>query len=96
MNIDFFFSDNTTTPVASFETAFTAQSYLLQYMFRKDFPVNPTAPYAGPLSGWSTFGVDATVANITIANFEFGPEDELKTTRCTYINELLVDPENGV
>lgn len=65
-------------------------------MFREDFPLTPNAPYTGPISGWPAFGLNRTVANITIAGFEFGPEDELISTRCAFIDELLMDEGNGV
>lgn len=93
---DFFFADNTTTPVASIETAFAAESYLLQYIYRKDFLATSEARYAGPISRWEMFSANDTVANMTLSGFEFEPEDSRTAERCAFINALLMDPVNGV
>ncbi len=94
--LDFFFADNATTPVVSFDTAYEAQNYLLEFMFRKDFPANPQAPYLLPFSSWPTYAQGQTAANITVKGFEFGPQDEALAARCAFINELIMDPANGV
>ena len=88
--------DNTSTPVASLESAFAAQNYLLQFMFRQDFPVRPNASYAGRLSDWPVFSNNETVANIAVKGFEFGPQGRATMERCRFINELVLDPANGV
>jgi len=93
---DFFFADNTTTPVASIETAFAAESYLLQYMYGKDLLAAPKAQQAGPISGWRVFGANHIIANIKLSGFEFGLEDSRTAERCAFINDLLMDPVNGV
>jgi hypothetical protein len=82
--------------VASIETAFAAESYLLQYMYGKDLLAPPKALHAGPISGWEVFGTNHTVANMKINGFEFGPEDSKTAERCAFINDLLMDPLNGV
>lgn len=92
----FFFADNATTPVLSFETAFASESHLLQYIYRKDFGVNPAAPYARPLSEWPYAGSKESAANITVEGFKFGPMDGDFKNRCAYLNALLMDPANGV
>lgn len=93
---DFFFADNTTTPVPDVETAFASESYLLQYMFRKAFPTNPDAPYATPLSEWPLVGENGAIANITLGGYEFGPMARDIQQRCEYIDALVMDPLNGV
>jgi hypothetical protein len=65
-------------------------------MFRKDIEVDTDNPYVRLLSDWHYFGDNATVANTTLAGFEFGPESLLTKERCAYINSLLTDPANGV
>ncbi|KAF1993501.1 lipase [Amniculicola lignicola CBS 123094] len=92
----FFFADNSTTPVVSLKTAYAAESTLLQYMFRRDFPSNPKALYAGPISEWKSFAENGTIANITVDGFEFALVGQDLIKRCETINELIRDPLNGV
>jgi len=94
--VDFFFADNTTTPVASIQTAYAAQAILLEYIFRKELPVKPDVPYSHSLHNWKHFGQDTNTANITEAGFEFVPYPNAIAQRCAYLNSLLEDPKNGV
>jgi hypothetical protein len=94
--LDFFFADNATTPVVSLNTALTSQSYLLQYMFRRNSSTVAAAPYARQLSEWPYAGANETTANITAEAYMFGPMDSGFQRRCAYINELLMDEKNGV
>ena len=94
--IDFFFTDNTTTPVANIQTAYAAQAILLEYIFRKELPVKPDVPYPHSLHDWKHFGKDTDTANITEAGFEFVPYPDATARRCAYLNSLLEDPKNGV
>jgi hypothetical protein len=65
-------------------------------MFRKDSTVGSAAFIASPLGGWPSFAENETVADITPAGFEFGPQDASTAARCAYINALLMDTANGV
>lgn len=82
--------------MSSIETAYAAEHTLLEYMYRRDIPVDSAPPYAKLLSEWEYFAENATTANITLGGFEFGPLSEDTAKRCTYINSLLRDPANGV
>jgi hypothetical protein len=93
-SLDFFFADNATTPVSSVEIAYAAESILLQYMFRKDFP--SAAPFTKSLSEWPYYAANGTIANITLSGFEFEPVPDINAQRCAYINSLAQDPNNGV
>lgn len=92
----FFFADNATTPVVSIEAAFASENYLLQYMFCKDFPTNPAAPYAKPLSTWPYAGRHEVTANITAEGYVFAPLGKDIQQRCAFIKALIEDPANGV
>ncbi|KAF2684898.1 putative lipase 1 [Lentithecium fluviatile CBS 122367] len=92
----FFFADNTTTPVVDLGVALASESYLLQCMFRKDFSVNPNAPYARPLSEWPYAQSNETTANIAAGGYVFRPMGTDVRMRCAYINEILTDQRNGV
>jgi hypothetical protein len=74
--------------------AYAAESILLQYMFRKEFPSK--APFVKSLSEWPHYAANKTIANMTLSGFEFEPVPDIHAQRCAYINSLAQDPKNGV
>lgn len=65
-------------------------------MYRRNLTISLGASDARGLDRWPAFGENKIAANITTAGFEFSVEDEVTAARCAYINDLLMDPENGV
>ncbi|KAL1595854.1 hypothetical protein SLS60_009544 [Paraconiothyrium brasiliense] len=93
LDLDFFYADKATTPVVDLETAVSSGSYLLQFIFREDIK----APGPGTdLSEWPVFGDGEVAAKITARGYTLGPLTKEVDQRCAYINELILDPQNGV
>jgi len=96
VSIDLFYANNVTTPVMNVDVAFAAQHLLLEFMFRKEFPIPQNFPFLQPLRAWPTYGQNDTIANVTLHGFEIGPVPDITTERCNVINGLIKNPVNGV
>jgi len=83
MSLDFFYSNQTTTPVDDVNAARTSQRFLLNFLYGREFP-------------WPVYGEVNRITNITDAGSENASLPLDLEARCEMINRLLLDPDNGV
>jgi hypothetical protein len=78
-----FYIDQETTPVEDIEDARRLQKDMLNFLYGREFD-------------WPRYGSEKRITNITATGFEtLGLPAELDA-RCRMVNELVLDPANGV
>ena len=81
--LDFFYSDQTSTPVVDVNAARAAQKLLLSFLHGEEFP-------------WPVYGEGKEITNITASGFESVRLPADLEARCEMINRVILDPDNGV
>lgn len=80
---DFFYSDQTSTPVMDANAAKAAQKHLLGFLYGEEFP-------------WPVYAEGREIPNITSSGFESVRLPADLEARCEMINRVILDPDNGV
>lgn len=78
-----FYTGQETTPVEDIEDARRLQKNMLSFLYGREFD-------------WPRYGEDRQITNITATEFETLALPTELDTRCQMVNELVLDPANGV
>jgi hypothetical protein len=78
-----FYIDQETTPVDDIDDARMLQRNMLDFLYGREFD-------------WPRYGGDKRITNITATEFETLALPADLDARCRMVNELVLDPANGV
>jgi hypothetical protein len=89
--IDYFYHDNTTTPVQSIPLAREFQERLRRFVTGAENPEK-----FGYIEAWPAYGEDETSFDVASDEFNVIQDPWEVNGRCEVLNEIFADPENGV
>lgn len=88
--LDYFYVDNTFTPVESVKVAREFQEHLRRFVTG----AKHTEKFLD-LSDWPTYGANGQLLDVTADGFVAGLDPWEENGRCQILHEIISDPTNG-